>query len=76
MKSVGEVAEVGVAEIDGTSRDAELLDVLAGRRVGKAGNAPDLVVGGQHLGDAVRDASGRPGDENLLVAQHEQRPSP
>ena len=55
----GQVAEVAVGEVEGARRHAERLDLLARRRVAEAGDAPDLVVGRQRPGEAVRDAPGR-----------------
>src|SRR5581483_5461725 len=36
----------------------------------EARDPPDLVVGHERSGETERDAPGRPGDQDLLVAQH------
>ena len=45
-----------------------LLEIFTGRGVREPGDAPDLVIDGQGLGDGSGNLSGRTGDQDLGTA--------
>ena len=78
VEQIGEIfwqnTEVGVSQVDDSRCDAQCLDLFTHRGIRESGDTPDVVVGGQRLGDAECDPPARPGDENLLAAAHQLTP--
>ena len=68
----GQLAEVGIAEIDGERPHTDCLDLGPRLRVAEPGDAPDLVVLRHVASHREGDLAGRSGDEDLLVAEHDQ----
>ncbi len=68
-----EVGPIWRREVDAAGPDAGGFDARALGRVTKAGDAPDLVVPRQALGQRKGDATGRSGDQDPLAPQRRAR---